>query len=199
MRKLATTLLLALSLTACNNDSNATPSPSPQPTSPQPSPTTPTAPPPPPPPPPPHPHPPPPTIPPAATAGLTVTSAEAFARFYLATTDHLSATGDATAARRWASPGCAACKALISSYEQTYQAGGALRGNTRTRVTRVISVELPTRDKAKVIFSAQAGSSLFVPSAGASPTPMAGGSQRWEFYLQAKATRWMTYEIKLLE
>jgi hypothetical protein len=101
--------------------------------------------------------------------------------------------------RRWALPGCTACRALADSYEKTYRSGGAISGSTKTQITRVLSVDLPEKDKAKVVFTAKIGPSVLRPSASASPTPLVGGSQRWEFYLSSKGTQWMTFEVKLTE
>lgn len=202
MRKLAigaTTTLLALSLTACNNDSNTTPPPSPQPTSPQPSPTIPTTPTPSTPPPTTKPKPPPPAIPPAATAGLTVTSAEAFARFYLAAIDHMAATGDSALVRQWSLPTCSACRGLADAYEATYGAGGRITGDTHTDVTRVVSVALVGKDRAEVVLSARAGRTVLQPNRSAGPTPLAGGAQRWDLYLGSKAGRWSTFTVNLTE
>src|SRR5262245_17283876 len=131
---LLTSVVLAVSLSSCNEDLVATPS-SPTPSTlvatatptPTPTPTQSSK-------------PAPPTIPPAATSGLTVTSAGAFARFYLAATDHLVATGDATLVRRWALPQCVACRAFADEYEKIYQAGGGITGSTQTQVTKVLSV-----------------------------------------------------------
>jgi hypothetical protein len=191
MRNRALPLLAALTtltLSACHSDPDSTPPPSTPPTSPPTTPTSSTT-----------PKPPPPTIPPAATAGLTVTSAEAFARFYLAATDHLSATGDGRLVRRWALPTCSACRGLADAYEKTYRSGGAISGSTRTQVTRVLSVDLVGTDRAKVVFNAKIGASVLRPSATASPTPLSGGDQRWEFYLGSQGGHWMTYTLNLTE
>ena len=138
-------------------------------------------------------------IPAAATKGLTVTSAEAFARFYLAAVDHLVSTGDASSVRQWSLPTCVACKAFADSYEKTYRSGGAVTGDNATQITRVASSELAGKGKAKVVFNAKAGATTWRPSATASPTPLPGGKQRWEFYLNTKDGQWITYEINLVE
>jgi Family of unknown function (DUF6318) len=181
---------VALTLSSCDNSGATPPStttattPTTTPSSPTPSAT---------------PKPPPPTIPPAATNGLTVTSAEAFARFYLAATDHLVATGDSVPVRRWAMPSCQTCRALADSYERTYRSGGAITGSTRTQIVRVVSVDLVAKDKGKAVFNTKVGASVWRPSAHASPTPLSGGDQRWEVYLSAQGGHWMTQALKLTE
>jgi Family of unknown function (DUF6318) len=180
--------LTALTLSACQSDPDSAPPPSTPPTSPSTPPTPSTT-----------PKPPPPTIPPAATAGLTVTSAEAFARFYLAALDHLVATGDGQPIRRWSMPTCETCKYLHDSYRKTYTSGGAITGSTHTEIVRVASVDLVGRDRAKVVFNAKVGSSVWKPSATASPTPLAGANQRWDFYLTAQSGHWVTQALNLTE
>jgi hypothetical protein len=180
--------LAALTLSACHSDPDSTAPPSTPPTTPPTTPTSSTT-----------PKLPPPTIPSAATAGLTVTSAEAFARFYLAATDHLVATGDADLVRRWALPGCVACRAFANEYEKTYRSGGGITGSTQTQVTRVLSVELAGKDRAKVVFDTKIGPSVMRTSATASPEKLSGGDERWEFYLSSKAGHWLIFELKLTE
>jgi hypothetical protein len=180
--------LAALTLSACHSDPDSTPPPSTPPTTPPTTPTSSTP-----------PKPPPPNIPPAATAGLTVTSAEAFARFYLAALDHLVATGDGQPIGRWSMSSCETCKYLRDSYEKTYRSGGAITGSTRTEIAKVASVGLVGRDRAKVVFNAKVGSSVWKPSATASPTPLAGGDQRWDFYLTAQSGHWVTQALNLTE
>ena len=194
MRKLAiaATTLLTLTLPACNNNSNTNPSPSPPTTSlpPTPTPTTPTASTP-----PTTPKPPPPTIPPAATAGLTVTSAEAFARFYLTALDHLVATGDGSAARRWSDKGCTACNSFLSTYEATYRNGGSVTGDFRTRVVRVDEVRLIRRDTAAVLITGSEGRQVWVKKAGETPTVLSGGSVTLDMTLAAANGRWTMFEL----
>ena len=196
MRKLAiaATTLLTLTLPACNNNSDTSiQTPSPPTTSlistpTTPTPTTPSAP-------TITPKPPPPTIPPAATAGLTVTSAEAFARFYLTALDHLVATGDGSTARRWSDKGCTACNSFLSTYEATYKNGGSVTGDFRTRVVRVDEVRLIRRDTAAILIRASEGRQVWVKKAGERPTVLSGGSLTLDMTLAAANGRWTMYEL----
>jgi hypothetical protein len=176
--------LAALTLSACHSDPDSTPPPSTPPTTPPTTPTSSTP-----------PKPPPPNIPPAATAGLTVTSAEAFARFYLAALDHLVATGDGSLLRRWSDKGCTACSALLSTYEATYRNGGSVTGDFRTRIVRVKETRLIRHDTAAVLIKATEGRQLWVKKAGEKPTVLTGGPVTLDTTLSANGGHWMMYEL----
>jgi Family of unknown function (DUF6318) len=138
----------------------------------------------------------PPTIPPAARNGLTVTSAEAFARFYISAMDYLVGTGDGSLARQWSEKGCAACKSLIDSYERLYKDGGSVTGDPLTRITSVKEVRLVREDTASVIFRAQEQPLVERSKAGASPTPYPGATFNWVFTLSASSGHWVMFEME---
>lgn len=142
----------------------------------------------------------PPSIPPAALDGLTVTSAEAFARYYIAALDHAEATGDAGIVRKWSGSTCAACRETAELFEGTYRSGGSLTGQTRTIIGKIVEVKLVGADKGKVVLQARHGATNWKPKAGASPTPLAGSNNlRIDLYLIAVAGHWTVYTLTLKE
>ena len=180
--------LAALTLSACHSDPDSTPPPSTPPTTPPTTPTSSTP-----------PKPPPPNIPPAATAGLTVTSAEAFARFYLAASDYAEATGNTTLMRKWAYKSCKTCRAYAQTSEQTYRDGGSFAGQLGTRINRVAEARLVRHDTAVIVFEATVGRTQWRPNASATPTPFPGGSVIWDITLAADAGHWTMFEMELKE
>jgi hypothetical protein len=142
----------------------------------------------------------PPTIPPAALQGLTVTSAEAFARFYIAALDHAEATGDVGPVRAYAGPTCITCRSTADTLERTYRSGGRITGQLGTTITKVSDVRLVGSDKSKVVLRGTHGATNWRPSTGAAATPLPGSrNQRWDMYLLAKAGRWTIYTMRLEE
>jgi len=141
----------------------------------------------------------PPTVPPSATTGLTVRSAEAFARFYLAASDYAEATGDATLMRTWAYPSCKSCQTYAQASEQTYRNGGAFTGDLGTKITAVKEVRLIRKDTAAILISATVGHTAWRPKAGAPPTPFAGGPVVWDITLAAASGHWTMFEMELKE
>jgi hypothetical protein len=139
---------------------------------------------------------PPPTIPAAATKGLTVTSAEAFARFYLAAVDYLLATGDAGLVRRWADRGCVACESMASRYSQIYKDGGAISGDFRVKILQVNEARLIQSDTAAVLIRASEGRQTEVARAGAKPKVLPGGPYTWDLTLAAANGRWAMFEME---
>ncbi|HZO65123.1 MAG TPA: DUF6318 family protein [Kribbellaceae bacterium] len=177
-----------LALAACNGDPEATPPPTTSsPPPPTPSASTPSTP----------PKPTPPAIPPAATNGLTVTSAEAFARFYIAALDYLRATGDASVMRRWAFSSCESCKAYSTTYEESYEAGGSVAGNLGTKITRVTEARLVGKDTAVVVIRATIGKTSWRRKAGEAPKTFPGGPIVWDTTLAASAGHWTMFEMEL--
>jgi len=137
----------------------------------------------------------PPSVPTAATVGLTIPAAEAFARFYLGAVDYLAATGDANVVRDWSDKECAACNALANAYEQTYKNGGSLSGQFRARIVSVDQVRLIRKDTAAVVIKAAQGRHQWLKSAGSAPTDLPGGPVTFDMTLAAKDGRWIMYEI----
>lgn len=196
MRQLAIGLtLLAVALTSCNSkDDNATtetpPTTPPTTASSATTPSSPSIP-------PTQPKPPPPTIPPAATAGLTVTSAEAFARFYLTASDYMVATGNGDLVRQWADKACVACTGLATKYARVYRDGGSVVGDTTTRVLQLSSVRLIGDDTAAVLIKAREGRQTETVRAGAKPTTYPGDTFSWNFTLAASGGHWTMYSMEL--
>jgi uncharacterized protein DUF6318 len=182
-------LCLLLPLTSCDNDNpGSTPPATTTPTqSSTPSQSTPTA----------TPKPTPPVIPPAATTGLTVTSAEAFARFYLSAVDYLVASGDSGLVRQWAEKGCASCDALADKYERMYRAGGYVTGSTRTQVLKVSQASLIRNDTAAVLLQVREGAQIERVKAGAKPTPYPAQTYSWDLTLAAAQGHWTMFEMEL--
>lgn len=177
---------LLLTAAACNGDPDAqnspTPSSPPSPTS-TPTPTKPRA--------------TPPTIPAAARSGLTVTSAEAFAKFYIAALDYAIATGDAGPMRQWAYKTCRTCRDYAKTYEQTYKSGGTVTGQLGTTITRVAEARLIKNDTAAVLLHAREGSTTWHKSAGAKPTTFPGGDIKWDLTLADTGGHWTMFEMEL--
>lgn len=153
--------------------SSSLPTPSTPPTSPAPAPT-----------------------PPATAAGITVTSADAFARFYLTAIDHAAATGDVTALRAWSDKGCISCTELIQHYSSIYKAGGSLTGDFRSADAKTSSIRLNGTKAADVTLQFTEGKQVVIPSAGAKPTPYAGGKSTWRLALLNRSGHWIMYEMK---
>lgn len=180
---------VVLSATACNDDktsppaTQSTPAPTTPPTTP--ATTTPT-----------RPATPPPTIPAAATKGLTVTSAEAFARFYLTATDYLLATGDAGVMRQWADKGCIGCETIAKRYSQMYRDGGSVTGEFRVKIEAVREVKLIRQDTAAVVFRAREGRQVERSKAGAKPVVLPGGPYTWDLTLAASGSHWTMFEME---
>jgi hypothetical protein len=133
---------------------------------------------------------------PAAAKGLTVSSADAFARFYLDALYHLQLTGDAAPMLQWAESGCIACKNLISYYKKTYAAGGSLTGDFKLRQVRVTAARLVNAHAADVRVSALGGRHTYVPKRGGKPTIYPGGATTWRFALAARDGQWIMYEME---
>ncbi len=181
-------ITLALPLAACDNDDPGTaPPPTPvQPTA-TPTPSTPT--------PSVSPKPTPPAIPPAATTGLTVTSAEAFARFYLAAIDYAEGTGDAGLIRRYADRACTACSAIATGHEQTYKSGGAVTGDFYTQNIRASSARLAGSDTAALTVTGSEGSSQWRKSATAEPIKYPPHRVVWDLVLAASGGHWTMFAM----
>lgn len=141
----------------------------------------------------------PPTMPRAAMDGLTVTSAEAFARFYLAALDYAEATGDARLLRQWQDAGCENCKTVIDVYESIYRAGGSVTGQLGTRVVRVSDAHLIRSDGAIVVFKTMAGRTSLRRSATSKPTVLPGGPGTTDFTLKARGGHWSVFEVEIYE
>jgi hypothetical protein len=175
---------LLLSLAACDDgDPQASSTPSSASTTPTPS-ATPT-------------EPAPPVIPPAALNGLTVTSAEAFARFYLAATDYAAATGDVSLMRTHAYSSCATCSAIAKTYEDTYKSGGSVTGDVRVTVLAIQDVRLIRTDTAAVLIRAREGKQTWIKRAGAAPSVLPGSTYTWDITLAATDNRWTMFEMEL--
>lgn len=179
---------IVMPLAACNGDPESTTPPSTsgsRSASPTPSATTPST----------TPKPTPPPIPPAAINGLTVTSAEAFARFYLAAIDYAEETGDATLMRRYADRACTACSAIAKGHETTYKAGGAVTGDFQTRNIRATSVRLAGADTAALSVSGAEGLSQWRKSASADPISYPPHRVAWDLVLAAVGGHWTMFAM----
>lgn len=194
-RRLATVIGTAaaclLTVTACDG-SEATPPPSPTTSSsstpPSTTPSTPTT----------TPKPPPPTMPPAASAGFTVSSAEAFARFYLAAREHAALTGDTTLMRKWAGKTCSLCTALASSYDKQYKDGGSITGDVHFKVSRVVRARLTGTNLAEVVLTGRVGRFVDVDTATAQPSVYPGGISTFRFALTRSDGHWLVYGMALI-
>lgn len=175
---------LLLTATACDNDpdaqSSTTPSSTPSST---PTPTKPTA--------------TPPTMPPAAQSGLTVTSAEAFARFYVAAMDYAAATGNTALLHKWAEKNCQNCRAIAEGYETTYRSGGSFTGQLGTRIVDTEEARLARKNTAIVAFKALSGRVIWRKSATATPTVLPGDPTILDFTLVAAKNHWTVFELEL--
>jgi hypothetical protein len=187
-RTVAATLLLTVCasglVAGCDGDSDATPPPSTTPsstatTTPSATPSATTK-------------PSPPVIPPAATTGLTVTAAQAFAEFYMAAFDYAEATGDTSLMRRWAYPGCLACDVAAKSIEKTYKAGGSTTGDVSMHLNAT-SVRLVGKDTAIVLMAGRQGASVSRDTATAKPTTFPAHQNTWKVALGAYGGHWTMF------
>jgi hypothetical protein len=189
-RKLRTVVALgatvfALSATSCGGkDDTAKPPASPTVASSTPAPSTPAN------------SPTPAPTPPAAATGITVTSADAFARFYLSAIDHAAATGDVSALRTWADKGCISCNKLIKYYASVYSSGGSVSGNVRTTNAKATSAQLNGTKAANVMLQFTEARHTIIPSKGAKPTVFPGGTSVWRMALLNQGGHWIMYEMK---
>ncbi|GAA1557681.1 hypothetical protein GCM10009789_08850 [Kribbella sancticallisti] len=134
--------------------------------------------------------------PPAAAAGITVTSADAFARFYLTAIDHAAATGDVTTLRTWSDKGCISCNKLIKHYTDVYGAGGSVTGNFRSTNAKTTSARLKDTKAADITLQFTEGRHTIVPSKGAKPTVFPGGQSQWQMALMNQSGHWVMYEMR---
>lgn len=141
-----------------------------------------------------------PTIPPAAQSGLTVTAAEAFARFYVAVINYTEATGDAGPMRLWQQKGyCVNCTSIANTYEQTYRAGGTVTGQLGTRILSTKEARLIGKDTAVVTFDTFSGKTTWRKTAQAKPTNLPGGPADWEMTLAGVNGKWRMSEVVIKE
>jgi hypothetical protein len=133
---------------------------------------------------------------PAAAKGITVTSADAFARFYLAAIDHAAGTGNVSLLKEWADKGCVSCNALIQHYSSVYKAGGSLSGDFRSRDAKTVSARLNGTKAADVSLRFIEGRHTIVPRKGASPTVYPGGPSEWRMALLNQGGKWVMYEME---
>lgn len=134
--------------------------------------------------------------PPSTATGITITSADAFARFYLTAIDHAAATGDVTALRTWSDKGCISCNKLIKHYTAVYSAGGSITGNFRTTNAKTTSARLNGTKSADVTLQFAEGRHTITPSKDAKPTVFPGGPSQWRMALLNQGGRWIMYEMK---
>ena len=142
----------------------------------------------------------PPTMPPAARGGFNVTSAEAFARFYVAAIDYAQATGDVRLMQQWQDPKrCVNCKSIATTYAQTYRNGGTVAGQLGTKIVQTTEARLIDDDIAVVKFKTHSGRTSWRKTAQSKPINLPGGAGDWEFALQIISGRWMMSEVVIKE
>lgn len=133
---------------------------------------------------------------PTAAKGITVTSADAFARFYLAAIDHAAGTGNVSLLIKWADKGCLSCNELIQHYSSVYKAGGSLTGDFRSKDARTVSARLNGTKAADISLRFTEGRHTIVPRKGASPTVYPGGPSEWRMALLNQGGQWVMYEME---
>jgi len=136
----------------------------------------------------------PPTLP-ATAKGLTVSSADAFARFYLQAIDHAAGTGDVSVLQAWSDPGCVGCSDLATDFKTTYAKGGSLTGDFHSRNVRVISSRLIDDRSADVTLTSVEGRQIYRPSKSAPPTTYQGENATWKMSLAARSGTWTMFEV----
>jgi hypothetical protein len=140
------------------------------------------------------PSPPPTPSPPAVPqASFTVSSAEAFARFYLQAKEYAALTGDTALLRQWANKTCSTCQGLAEGYEQQYKAGGSISGDVQLRIERVERVRLLGSDGAEVVVSGRVGRFVDIDHAKAKPKVYPGGRVRWRLGLTRSNGAWLMF------
>lgn len=137
----------------------------------------------------------PPTMPPAASAGFTVSSADAFARFYLAAREHAALTGDVALLRKWANRTCTVCKALADGYEAQYKAGGSITGDVRFRVAKVDRARLVGNEMAEVVLTGRIGRFVDIDRRGATPGVYPGGTVTYRLGLIRTGGQWRVFAM----
>lgn len=139
-----------------------------------------------------------PTVPAAATAGFTVSSAEAFARFYLTAREHAALTGNTSLMRKWADKACNLCGALAKSYEMQYKDGGSITGDVHFKVDRVNRARLVGSNLAEVVLAGRIGRFVDVDSATATPSVFPGGASTFRFALIRSSRHWLVHGMALI-
>ena len=132
---------------------------------------------------------------PAAAEGITITSADAFARFYLQVIDYAAATGDVTLLVQSSDKGCISCDELSRHYSSVYKAGGSLTGDFRSRNVKSTGVRLNGTKAAEITLSSTEGRHTLKPSATAKPTLFTGEAVDWTLTLANQSGQWVMYEI----
>lgn len=183
-RILAAVLTTALLTTACDNTTTTPPATSPTTAASTPAPST----------------PPKPTVAepvlPAAAKGITVSSADAFARFYLQVIDYATATGQVGLLNRSSDKGCISCGQLSKLYGSIYKAGGSVTGDFRSNNVAISGVRLTGTKAAVVTLRSTAGRHIVKHSATAKPTTYTGETATWTLTLANASGQWVMYEME---
>jgi hypothetical protein len=132
---------------------------------------------------------------PAAAKGITITSADAFSRFYLQVIDYAAATGDITLLVQSSDKGCISCGELSRHYSSVYKAGGSLTGDFQSRNVKSTGVRLNGTKAAEITLRSTEGRHTLKPSATAKPTPFTGEAVDWTLTLANQSGQWVMYEI----
>jgi hypothetical protein len=106
---------------------------------------------------------------PDAARVRTKSGLEAFAKYWMATADYLSQTGDSGPLMAASLPGCEWCSRLAKLYVDMYEAGGRLTGDLNSPISGFHLVGLSGATRGYVEFRARTPAHVETPSSGASP------------------------------
>lgn len=141
----------------------------------------------------------PPSTDPADTASFTVSSAEAFGRFFLKAREYAALTGDAALMRKWTNKTCNTCRTLADGYERQHKAGGSITGQVQFKATRVDRVRLVRNDAAEVVLTGRIGRFVDVDHKHATPKVYPGGVVTYQLALIWSDGRWRMYGMVITE
>jgi hypothetical protein len=134
---------------------------------------------------------------PAEAQGLTLASAEAFARYYFdQASNYLKRTGDPSAIRGWSEPSCGSCRHRITYFAFANGRNKRLTGDYLWRNTEVRQVQLNGTRSAVVEIESSTGANAAVERAGAAPVRYPGGLNTFTMTLVARSGNWAVLDLE---
>jgi hypothetical protein len=143
-----------------------------------------------------------PTTPPArppAAGGLTLTSAEAFVRYYVSLLNYASATGDTGPLLSASDSGCHQCRVYANYVGRINGANGGLSGDYLERVTDVPDLFRGKDGHLGGYAAVTIGSYTSKESPSAKPVTSTAQSFKRKFTLSPQQGAWIMYEMELAE
>jgi hypothetical protein len=135
---------------------------------------------------------------PAEAQGLTIASAEAFARFYFdQASNYLKRTGDGSVVRAWSEPSCGSCRDRLAYFAAVNGRARRLSGDYVWRSTQVRQVQLDGQRSAVVDVDSRTGVHAAVERRGARPVRFPGGISTFTMTLVARSGNWAVLDLEL--